>query len=215
MSPVELGEASDGGEDLIGGFGPHKRLGVRVLRIDEFADRGFELGHAAVCAAAQLFVRQLRKPALDQIEPGPVRGREVHVEPRPFGQQPVANQGRFVRPVVIHDEMDVQFPRHGRIDGIEKMPKLCGSMAPMKLTDHRARLHVERGKQHRGAVAFVVMRAPFGLSRSHRQQRLGAVPTPESAISRRHRTAPRARAGSCTTRRCRGLSRSATDHSTV
>jgi hypothetical protein len=38
------------------------------MGVDEFLNRGFQLRHARV-GAAQLFVRQLEKPALDQTQP--------------------------------------------------------------------------------------------------------------------------------------------------
>jgi len=66
------------------------------MRIDEFTNRGFQLGDAAVCTSAQLLVRQLGKPALDEIKPRPIRRREVDMEARALGQ-PIANQGGFVR----------------------------------------------------------------------------------------------------------------------
>ncbi len=69
-----LGEARDAGEDLIGGVGPHERLSVSVVRVDEFADRHLEGAHASMHAAAQLLVRELGEPSLDEVEPRSVRG---------------------------------------------------------------------------------------------------------------------------------------------
>ena len=91
--------------------------------VDELTDRGFQLGDATVCAAAQLFVGQLGKPALDEIQPGPVGRCEVHVEARAL-RQPVANQRRFMRTVVVHDQMDVELFRHRGVDRIEELSEL-------------------------------------------------------------------------------------------
>ncbi len=62
------------------------------MRIDEFTDGRFELAHTAVRAAAQLFRGEFGKPALDQIQPRPVRRGEVHMEARAL-EQPVLISG--------------------------------------------------------------------------------------------------------------------------
>ena len=41
-------EASHARENLISGLDPDERLWIRMMRIDKFANGGFELGHAAV-----------------------------------------------------------------------------------------------------------------------------------------------------------------------
>src|SRR4051812_37229373 len=56
-------------------------------------------------------------------------------------------------------------------------------MARHALADHRAGLHLrlrrhrgdEAREQRRGAMALVIVRAPFDLPRTHRQQRLRAI----------------------------------------
>jgi hypothetical protein len=51
----------------------------------KFANRGLELRQAAMNATTQLLVRELRKPALDEIEPRPVGRREEDMKARPLG----------------------------------------------------------------------------------------------------------------------------------
>ena len=64
-----------------------RRLGV--TRGDELADGGFELGDAAVRAAAELLVREFSEPALDEVQPGAIgRRREVDVKAGPL-REPV------------------------------------------------------------------------------------------------------------------------------
>ena len=58
-----------------------------MMRIDEFANGRLELANTAVHAAAQRLVRQLREPALRQIQPRPIGGCEVDVEARRFASQ--------------------------------------------------------------------------------------------------------------------------------
>ena len=94
-----------------------------MMRVNEFANRRLQLCDAAVNSSAQLFVGQLGKPALDEIQPGPVGRCEVHVEARAL-RQPVANQRRFMRTVVVHDQMDVELFRHRGVDRIEELSEL-------------------------------------------------------------------------------------------
>ena len=67
-------EAFDGGEDVVGGFGPPEGLGVFVVYFDEGPDIGFELAGGGVHAALQLLARQFGEPAFDLIDPDPEVG---------------------------------------------------------------------------------------------------------------------------------------------
>lgn len=80
----------------------------------------------------------------------------MDVKARALGE-PVSNQRRFVRAVVVHDDVDVESLRHPRVNQVEKLPELRGSMPLMKVGDHFARLRVECSKQRRGAVTRVVV----------------------------------------------------------
>ena len=71
---------SDGVEDLVGGLGPHERLGVLVPFVDPAADVAFQVDDGVVCGTAEFAGGQFGEPALDEVEPGR-RGRgEVQVE---------------------------------------------------------------------------------------------------------------------------------------
>ena len=94
-----------------------------MMRGDEFANRGLQLRDAAMGAATELFVRQLGEPALDEVQPRPVRRREVDVKARAL-REPVSDQRGLMRPVVVHDQMDVEVPRHGGVDRVEELPEL-------------------------------------------------------------------------------------------
>jgi len=98
----------------------------------------------------------------------------VQVESRAF-RQPTANQLRFMRAVVIEDEVYVQFCGHVLLDGIEKSAEFAGAMTTMQLAQHVATGYVESGEQTGGAVPFVVVSAALDLSGAHGQQRCGAV----------------------------------------
>ena len=59
----------DGGQDVVGGFGPAKRLGVGVAGIDVGRDRGLQRGSRAVSAALDLLVGEQCEEALDLVDP--------------------------------------------------------------------------------------------------------------------------------------------------
>src|SRR5437867_10361132 len=89
--------------------------------------------------------------------------------------QPAMDPWRLVRAGIVEDQMDDQSGRHPRVDGREKLSKLAGALALMEFADDLAALGVQRGKQSRGAVARVVVRAPLHAPWPQRQDRLAAV----------------------------------------
>ena len=64
-----LAEAFNGGEDVVGGFGPPERFWIGIVPIDETADVGFELGSGSVDAAVDLLAGEFGEPTLDLIDP--------------------------------------------------------------------------------------------------------------------------------------------------
>ena len=60
-------EALNGGENVVGGFGPFERLWVGVDPVEISSDRGFQLGGGAVDAAADLLFGEVGEEALDLI----------------------------------------------------------------------------------------------------------------------------------------------------
>src|SRR6266436_4473024 len=59
----------DGGQDVVGGFGPAKGLGVGIAGVDVDGDGGLQRGSRAVGAALDLLVGEQREEALDLIDP--------------------------------------------------------------------------------------------------------------------------------------------------
>jgi hypothetical protein len=78
------GEASDGGQDLVCGFGPVEGFGLAVMDSNELVDCGFQLLNASVRAALDLALGEECEPALDLVEPGGMRGGEVQMIPGAF-----------------------------------------------------------------------------------------------------------------------------------
>ncbi len=77
--------------------------------------------------------------------------------------------------VVIHDDVGFQFSGHIDLDQIQELAEFGGAVATVELADHAAGLQFQRRKQRGGPVTLVVMGAPLGLARAHRQERLGTV----------------------------------------
>ena len=72
---------------------------------------------APVRPAADAPPGPLGEQPLDQVQPRRARRREVHVEAGPLGQ-PVADQRRLVRPVVVHHHVHVEAGGDGGVDRV-------------------------------------------------------------------------------------------------
>src|SRR5258708_1292637 len=59
----------DGGQDVVGGFGPAKGLGVGIAGVDVNGDGGLQRGSRAVGAALDLLVGEQGEEALDLGDP--------------------------------------------------------------------------------------------------------------------------------------------------
>ena len=59
----------DGGQDVVGGFGPAEGLGVGIAGVDVGGDGGLQRGGRAVGAALDLLVGEQGKEALDLVDP--------------------------------------------------------------------------------------------------------------------------------------------------
>jgi hypothetical protein len=87
--------------------------------------------------------------------------------------EPGADARRFVGSVIVRDDVHLRLRRQAVVDAIQKFTELEGAMAAMSLADDVAALGIERGNQRGGAMATVVVAAPFRLTRS--QGSSGAV----------------------------------------
>lgn len=169
-----LSEASDGFEDLVGGFRPHERLGFVVVSIEIVLYRIAELRHARVRAPPQGVFGEQSKEALSEVEPRGVCGREVKVEPRSLGE-PTFDRRRLVRGEIVEHDMDVQLARNGCFNLNEELLELYRSMSRVALSEDFAGCGVERSKQVSRSMANVVVGLSFGLAQTHRQDRLSTL----------------------------------------
>ncbi len=113
-------------DNRIGGSGPLERFAILVVGSDEVVDSGDELLDTAKRAAPNGFVGNQCKEALNLIEPGAVRGDEVHVPVRPVCQ-PVFDTSMLVRGVIVNDDMNVEFGRHSFVDGAQGAAGIPGA----------------------------------------------------------------------------------------
>lgn len=86
-------------------------------------DLAHQLVDTAEGAVPNCLVGDQHKEALHLIEPGSVDVDELEVPARPRGQ-PGVDLGALVCCVVIHDQMDVQLRRYGRLDAAQKGQEL-------------------------------------------------------------------------------------------
>lgn len=163
-------KSSDARQNFVGGFRPHEGLGVLVGVSDVGPDGVPERLRVAMDPAPQLFLGEQGKPALHQIEPGGAGRREVHMEARSL-EQPPADHGGLMRPIVVEDEMHVQLSRDRGLNRVEELPEFLRALPLVQLPDHLARLHVQSRKQRGRPVASIVVRATLDLAGTHRQQR--------------------------------------------
>jgi hypothetical protein len=89
--------------------------------------------------------------------------------------QPGPDLGGVVGGVVVAHQVHGQFGGHGLVDRGQELLELDRPVAPVQFADDGAAGDVEGGEQAGDAVPQVVMGAPFGHARHHRQHRLGAV----------------------------------------
>lgn len=131
-------------ENLVGRLDPDEGTGIVVVGRQVETDGILEGARAAMRPTPDLLVREHREPALDLVDPGAVRGREMQLEAR-VPQQPAVHQGGLVRAVVVKHQMDVQVGGNLACDAIEETAKLDGSKATMGFADDFARRDIEGG----------------------------------------------------------------------
>jgi NAD kinase len=76
---------------------------------------------------------------------------------------------------VVADQVHVELGGDGFVDRDEEFLELDRPVLAVGLGDHGAVCDVERGEQARDAMPGVVVAAPLGHARHHRQHRLGTV----------------------------------------
>ena len=166
--------APDGGDDFVGVGGPCEGLGLLIVLFEEAVDRGLQVGDGAEDAALEPALCERGEEALDRVEPGSGRRREVE-RPSRIAFEPSADIGMLVGGVVVDDGVDRLPRRNLSFDDIEEADELLMAMALHVAADHRAVEDVHRGEQRRRSVPLVVVRHGSGAALLQRQSGLGAV----------------------------------------
>src|SRR5882672_3646532 len=125
-------------------------------------------------APPDLPLREQAEPTLNQVQPGRMGRREVQVMPRSAGK-PSANGRSLVGRIVV--QHDVHLCRRGKlgIQMIEKFLEFARAMTSKTLSDYIAGGYVQSCEQGRSPMPLVIVTPALGLSRSHRQDGLGAI----------------------------------------
>ena len=166
--------APDGGDDFVGVRGPGEGLGLLIVLFEEAVDRGLQLGDGSEDAALEPALCESGEEALDRVEPGSGRRREVE-RPSRIAFEPSANVGMLVGGVVVDDGVDRLARRNLLFDDIEEADEFLMTMALHVAADHRAVEDIHRGEQRGGSVPLVVVRHGSGAAFLQRKPGLRAV----------------------------------------
>lgn len=102
--------------------------------------------------------------------------------PSRMPRQPCTDFGLFVRSAVIQDDMNGLVCGHFGLDSIQEADEFLMPVALHVSSDHGSIQHIERGKQGRNPVAFVVMRHGRPATTLEWQARLRAIERLNSAL---------------------------------
>ena len=127
--------APDGGNDFIGIGSPCERLGLLIVLFEEAVDRGLKVGDGPKDAALEPALCESGEEALDRVEPGSGRRREVE-RPSRIAFEPSADIGMLVGGVVVEDRMDRLAGGNFALDGVEEADELLMPMALHVAADH-------------------------------------------------------------------------------
>jgi len=168
------GKSSEFGENGVCGFGPQKGFCGLVVLADIGGDGVLEIGNGFEDAAPDAPAGDGREEALDGIEPGRGRRREVK-DPSWVVGQPGAHLWLLVGGIVVEDGMDNLAGRHGALDGIEEANEFAMPVLRHIAAEDGTVEHVKGGEQRRDAIALIIVRHGPAFARLERQTGLGPV----------------------------------------
>ena len=92
------------------------------MHLDVLADGRFQFFHASEDSPSNALVGDLSKPALHQVDPRSVGGREMEMKSGAL-REPVPDECRLMRAVVVQDNVGLQPGRHICLDQIQELAK--------------------------------------------------------------------------------------------
>src|SRR5712671_1306924 len=161
-------------DDLLHRGRPDEGLGVFVPGCQKLIDRSLQVRYAQKATSSDCLGCQFPEPALDQVQPARAGWDEVANKARML-LQPSLHVRLCMRSIVVHDQMKLQSRGKFPIQAAQESQPLLMAMPGVAFTDDLAVEDVERCKQRRGAVAFVVVCHRTAASFLQRQPRLSAI----------------------------------------
>lgn len=101
---------------------PGENLGLIIMMLQECLDGGNEIWNTFKHTASNAALRQLSIPPLDHIQPRVTGGREMEMHPG-VSLEPALHRRTFMRAVIVHDKMQLEFSGRGLINGFQKSDK--------------------------------------------------------------------------------------------
>ncbi len=89
--------------------------------------------------------------------------------------KPRFDRGGFMGAIVVHHQMHIQCRGNIGLYGTQEFEKFAAAMTPVHFADYLTGSNVECSNQSGGAMAHVVVGAPFGDPWGEWQIRLGAI----------------------------------------
>jgi hypothetical protein len=130
--------------------------------------------HAREASSAETLLAEFAKPAFNQIQPGAGRRSEVQMKTR-MPLDPGFHAGMFMRAIIIHDQMEIEFGRSFAVDFLKESDELLMPMTGHAVSDHLAVEHAQGGKQGGRSMADVIMRHCSTAAFLQGQTGLGSV----------------------------------------
>ena len=137
-------------------------------------NRGDQGRHAREASSAKTLHAEVAEPTFDQIQPG-ARGRSKVEMTTGVSLDPGFHPGMFMRAIIIHDQMEIEFGGSFGIDFLQETEKLLMPMARHAISDHFAVEHAESGKQSGRPVTDVIMGQGSAAAFLQGQAGLGSV----------------------------------------
>ncbi len=122
-----------------------------------FFNSGDQGRQARETAPAKTLLAEFTKPAFNQIRPRAGRRRKVQMKSR-MPLEPGYHPGMFMRPIIIHDQVEIEFERGLGVDFLKEADELLMPMARHAISDHPAVEHAQGGKQSRRSMTHIIMR---------------------------------------------------------
>ncbi len=149
-------------------------MGILVVIRQVFLNCSDQGRHAREAASAKALLAEFTKPAFYQIQPGAGRRSEVQMKTG-MPLEPGFHARMFMRSIIIHDQMEVEFGRGFVVDFLKESDELLMPMAWHAISDHLAVEHAEGGKEGGRSMAAVIMCHCSTAAFLQRQPGLGSV----------------------------------------